>query len=113
MVAPNAFIAVYIMASRRNGTIYTGVTSELIQRVWQHRTGAIGGFTRHYGCTRLVWFERHERIETAIAREKAIKHWVRDWKVKLIEDFNPTWRDLWDDIQPGVEAGQNQNGPLS
>ncbi|KQN35619.1 endonuclease [Sphingomonas sp. Leaf407] len=85
---------VYIIASRRNGTIYTGVTSNLIQRVHQHRSGTLPGFTAHHDCTRLVWFERHETIETAIQREKRVKKWNRDWKQNLIEQTNPHWHDL-------------------
>ena len=90
--------AVYLMASRRNGTLYVGVTSNLIQRVWQHREGVIEGFTRRYAVKTLVWFEQHERMEGAIAREKAIKKWNRRWKLELIEQTNPTWRDLWPDL---------------
>ncbi|MGN5375412.1 GIY-YIG nuclease family protein [Sphingomonas hankookensis] len=85
---------VYIIASRRNGTIYTGVTSNLIQRLHQHRTGTFPGFTADHDCTRLVWFERHETMETAIQREKRIKKWNRDWKQNLVERANPHWSDL-------------------
>ncbi len=85
---------VYIVASRRNGTIYTGVTSNLIQRIHQHRSGTFPGFTAEHRCTRLVWFERHETMETAIRREKRIKTWNRDWKQNLVERQNPHWSDL-------------------
>lgn len=85
---------VYIVASRRNGTIYTGVTSNLIQRIHQHRTGTLPGFTADHDCHRLVWFERHETMETAIQREKRIKKWNRDWKQNLVERANPHWSDL-------------------
>jgi putative endonuclease len=89
---------VYILASRRNGTLYTGVTSNLVQRVWQHKSDLVEGFTKQYGVHALVWFEPHETMESAISREKAIKKWRRDWKLKLIESTNPQWRDLYDDI---------------
>ncbi|KQM26634.1 MULTISPECIES: GIY-YIG nuclease family protein [unclassified Sphingomonas] len=85
---------VYIVASRRNGTIYTGVTSNLIQRLHQHRTGTCPGFTAEHDCHRLVWFERHDTMETAIQREKRIKKWNRDWKQNLVEQDNPHWHDL-------------------
>ena len=87
--------AVYIMASRRNGTLYVGVTSDLIKRVWQHRNHLMSGFTDQYGIALLVWFEQHETMFAAITREKAIKKWNRAWKLKLIEDQNPGWNDLW------------------
>ena len=90
--------AVYIMASGFHGTIYTGVTSNLLQRVYQHREGTFGGFTSRYGCTRLVWFETGGSMEGAIRREKQIKNWNRAWKVALIEAGNPTWRDLAEDF---------------
>jgi len=86
---------VYILASRRNGTLYVGVTSDLARRVWQHRTGAVEGFTSRYGVHHLVWYEAHERIVDAIAREKAIKFWKRAWKLELIERSNPDWLDLY------------------
>ena len=84
----------YIVASGFHGTIYTGVTSNLLQRVAQHREGTLGGFTASYGCKRLVWFEMHEDMEQAIRREKQIKNWRREWKVALVEEGNPAWRDL-------------------
>ena len=94
---------VYILASRRNGTLYVGVTSNLIQRTWQHREGEIKGFIAKYGIKQLVWFEQHETMETAIAREKQIKEWKRAWKVRLIVSENPDWRDLYEGLI-GVEA---------
>ena len=90
--------AVYLMASGVQGTLYIGVTSDLVQRVWQHREGVIPGFTQRYGVKRLVWYERHESMEAAILREKALKKWQRAWKVRLIEESNLPWRDLWTDI---------------
>ena len=90
--------AVYIMASERNGTLYTGVTSQLPQRVWQHREGSFDGFTRRYRCKLLVWYELHETMESAILREKQIKGGSRAKKVKLIEPSNPRWRDLYPDF---------------
>ena len=89
---------VYIVASRRNGTIYTGVTSDLLGRIAQHRAKTIPGFTAEYGCTQLVWFEVHSEMEPAILREKRIKKWERAWKLELIEKDNPTWRDLAEDF---------------
>ena len=94
------FIATYIMASGRNGTLYVGMTSNLFARVWKHRTGAFEGFTDDNGCTRLVWFERHQWVVAAIRREKRLKKWLRDWKLKLIEDANPDWADLAADWFP-------------
>ena len=90
--------AVYLLSSRPNGTLYVGVTSNLVQRVWQHREGLIEGFSRRYNVKILVWYEQHETMHSAIAREKAIKKWNRDWKLRLIEESNPQWRDLWPDI---------------
>ena len=87
---------VYIMANRRNGTIYIGVTSNLPHRAWQHREGLIDGFTRTYGCKMLVWFERHDDIEQAIRREKQMKEWRRAWKLRAIEEMNPDWNDLFE-----------------
>lgn len=89
--------AVYIMASRRNGTLYTGVTSNLVQRAWQHREG-VGGFTKKYGCKLLVWFENGDTMEGAISREKQIKGGPRAKKLALIEGMNPDWNDLYDII---------------
>jgi len=89
---------VYILASKRNGTLYTGVTSNLIARIHQHRAGAVRGFTRDYGVKLLVWFEEHPTMEAAITREKRIKKWNRSWKLELIEASNPEWRDLAEDF---------------
>ena len=91
---------VYILASRERGTLYIGVTSDLPQRVWQHRTGQVEGFTRQYTVTRLVWFEAHEEMLSAIAREKRLKAWRRAWKIELVESNNPGWVDLY----PGISA---------
>jgi len=88
----------YIMASRRNGTLYTGVTSDLIQRIHQHREGLVPGFTSKHGVKRLVWFEQHSTMDHAITREKRIKKWNRAWKLRLIEEGNPRWRDLAEDL---------------
>ncbi len=90
--------AVYIMASRRNGALYTGVTSNLVQRVYQHKQGLVSGFTLQHGCKTLVWFECHDTMESAICREKQIKAGSRKKKLKLIECLNPTWRDLYEDL---------------
>ena len=87
--------AVYILASSRNGTLYTGVSSNLVQRVYQHREHVAKGFTYSYDVTKLVWYEMHETMESAIQREKRIKGWRRDWKLELIERRNPRWEDLW------------------
>ena len=86
---------VYIMASRRNGTLYVGVTADLNRRAFEHRTGACPGFTRRYGCKHLVWYERHERMDEAIAREKQLKAGNRANKLALIEAMNPGWADLY------------------
>ena len=89
---------VYILASQRNGTLYIGVTNDLVHRVYEHRSGEIAGFTQRYGATCLVYFERHEEIAPAIAREKQLKNWKRRWKLDLIEHANPDWADLWPEI---------------
>ena len=89
---------VYMLASRRNGTLYIGVTSDVVQRVWQHRNDLVGGFTKQYGVHRLVWYEVHETMESAIVREKALKKWNRAWKVRLIEEGNPDWVDLYEEV---------------
>ncbi|MEO1045002.1 MAG: GIY-YIG nuclease family protein [Pseudomonadota bacterium] len=89
---------VYMMANRRNGAVYTGVTSDLPKRVYQHREGLVEGYTKRYGCKMLVWYEQHETIETAILREKQIKGGSRRKKLELIEALNPQWKDLYDDI---------------
>ena len=89
---------VYILASRRNGTLYVGMTDDLVRRVWEHQIGAVPGFTRKYGVKMLVWYEQHETRETAFQRERQIKRWNRAWKLQLIERFNPTWKDLAVDL---------------
>lgn len=89
---------VYIMASGFHGTTYTGVTSNLLRRVYQHREGTFSGFTAEYSVKRLVWFETGGTMESAIRREKQLKNWHRQWKIELIEKANPTWRDLAEDF---------------
>ncbi len=89
---------VYILASRRNGTLYVGVTSNLAQRVWEHKNDVAEGFTKKYKVHTLVWFELHETMESAIMREKVIKEWRRRWKLELIENGNVDWRDLYGDL---------------
>mgnify|MGYP001545001746 CR=1 FL=1 len=93
--------AVYILASKRNGTLYVGVTSDLLQRAWQHRSDEVEGFSKRYGVHRLVYFEMHHDMASAITREKQIKKWRRAWKLNLIEADNPSWTDLWQTICPG------------
>ena len=90
--------AVYILASQRNGTLYIGVTSDLIKRIWEHKNDLVEGFTQKYKVHQLVYFEQHQDMLTAITREKQLKKWNRDWKLALIEKSNPDWRDLWGDI---------------
>jgi putative endonuclease len=89
---------VYLLASKRNGTLYTGVTSNLVKRVWEHKNRVVEGFTKKYRVHSLVWYEVHETMESAIRREKAIKNWKRAWKMNVIEETNPQWRDLYDDL---------------
>ncbi len=89
---------VYIMTNKKNGTLYTGVTSNLVQRIWQHKNEVIPGFTSRYGLKLLVYYEPHSDIIDAIDREKRIKKWKRQWKIDLIEGLNPNWMDLWDKI---------------
>jgi putative endonuclease len=92
---------VYIVASRRNGTLYTGHTDDLFKRIFQHRTEAFPGFSKRYGCKTLVWWEAHESREAARCRESQIKEWKRLWKLSLIEETNPTWADLYDQLRLG------------
>ncbi len=87
--------AVYLLSSKRNGTLYVGVTSDLVKRVWEHRNNLVEGFTKRYGVHQLVWYELHESMESAIKREKRLKGWKRKWKVQLIESRNPNWEDLY------------------
>ena len=89
---------VYVLASKRNGTLYCGVSSDLIKRVWQHKNDVIDGFTKKHQVKRLVYFEAHQEVQGALGREKRIKKWKRDWKLRLIEEKNPEWRDLYDQI---------------
>lgn len=89
---------VYIVTNRPNGTLYLGVTSNLSRRIYEHRTAALPGFTKRYGLKRLVWYEPHEDIRDAIQRESNVKHWSRAWKVRLILDMNPDWRDLYEEL---------------
>jgi putative endonuclease len=89
---------VYILASQRNGTLYIGVSSDLRKRVWEHKNNLVEGFTRKYGVHRLVYYEIHGDMVTAITREKQLKKWRRGWKLRLIEGRNPQWRDLWEEI---------------
>jgi putative endonuclease len=91
---------VYILASKRNGTLYVGVTNDVVRRAWEHRNDVIEGFTRAYGVHRLVYAEFHSTMLDAITREKRIKHWRRAWKLELIERDNPTWHDLYDEYVP-------------
>ena len=90
--------AVYILASKRNGTLYTGVTSDLAKRVWQHKDSIVDGFSKQYSVHILVWYETHSTMESAINREKRIKKWNRKWKMDLIEKINPDWEDLYKSI---------------
>lgn len=89
---------VYILASKRNGTLYTGVTSDLVKRVWEHKNNMVEGFTKRYAAHSLVWYELHQDMESAILREKRIKGWKRKWKLRLIESGNPDWQDLYHKI---------------
>ena len=90
--------AVYILANKRNGTLYVGVTSNLIKRIWQHKNGVVKGFTERYSVHQLVWYELHETMESAIRKEKMLKNWKRVWKLELIERSNPNWQDLYETI---------------
>ena len=90
--------AIYILASGYNGTLYIGVTSHLIQRVWQHKQDLVEGFTKKYGVHFLVYYEMHEEMLAAIQREKQLKKWNRQWKINLIEKMNPAWKDLWEEL---------------
>lgn len=96
--------ATYILASKRNGTLYVGVTSNLIGRVWQHREHLLDGFTKTHEVSMLVWYEIHDTMDAAIIREKRIKKWNRAWKIRLIEEHNPYWNDLWLSITDQTQA---------
>ncbi len=87
--------AVYLLSSKRSGTLYVGVTSNLVKRVWEHRNNLVEGFTKRYGVHQLVWYELHASMDSAIKREKRLKDWKREWKVHLIESTNPNWEDLY------------------
>ena len=89
---------VYLLASKRNGTLYVGVTSNLLLRVWQHKNDVMEGFTNRYGVHNLVWYESHDTMESAITRENAIKEWKRAWKLSLVEKDNPAWLDLYEEL---------------
>ena len=91
---------VYILASGKNGTLYTGVTSNLVERIWHHRNGSTDGFTKKYRVHDLVWYELHSTMDSAIQKEKEIKNWQRNWKIRLIEESNPHWVDLYDGLSP-------------
>lgn len=86
---------VYILTNKRNGTLYVGVTSDLVRRIWQHKSKLVEGFSKRYGLHMLVWYEQHETMESAILREKRLKEWKRAWKLELIESMNPDWEDLY------------------
>ena len=90
--------AVYILASAKNGTLYTDVTTDLVKRIWEHKNNLVDGFTKRYSVHDLVWFELHDTMDSAINREKNIKEWKRAWKLKMIEKDNPAWRDLYIDV---------------
>ena len=106
--------SVYIMASGKNGTIHTGVTSDLVKRVHEHREGQVGGFTKTYGCNLLVWFEGHDDLQDARRRELQIKEWKRAWKVRLIEDVNLDWNDLYPSLfEPGYAGPGPRPSPGS
>ncbi len=89
---------VYILASKRNGTLYIGVTSNIVQRVWQHKNNMVKGFTKKYSVKALVYYEVHANADSAIAKEKQLKKWRREWKLRLIEEKNPNWNDLYNEI---------------
>lgn len=95
MVTRDGIIAVYIVTNRKHGTLYIGVTSDLARRAYEHREGAMDGFSKRYGCKRLVWWETFELMTAAIQAEKTMKEWPRDWKTNLIERENPNWDDLY------------------
>ena len=89
---------VYALASKKNGTLYIGVTSDLVKRIWEHKNDQVEGFTKKYGVHLLVFYEIHEDMASAIQREKQLKKWNRDWKIRLIEKDNPAWKDLYDSL---------------
>jgi putative endonuclease len=89
---------VYMLASKRNGTVYLGMTDDLVKRVWQHRNSVVRGFTQRHGVKTLVWYEQHESRESAFVRERQMKKWNRAWKLEVIEKMNPGWPDLWNEV---------------
>ena len=117
MVGTNSLIGCYIMTNRMHGTLYIGVTSQLITRVGEHRAGVIEGFSKRHGLKRLVWCEFHETIIGAIQREKSLKRWPRDWKTNLIERTNPDWSDLFEvlvraaGMEPDLDAYRDWTPP--
>jgi putative endonuclease len=102
---------VYILASRRNGTLYTGVTNDVLHRTWQHKNDLVAGFTKKYGVHILVWFETHTDIRDAIAREKQIKKWNRAWKIRLIEKNNSGWNDLYERLLGNIALPESPGSP--
>ncbi|MDN5940767.1 MAG: GIY-YIG nuclease family protein [Nitrospira sp.] len=104
--------AVYMLASRHNGTLYTGVTSDLVRRIWEHRNDLVEGFTKRYGVRSLVYFELHDDMLEAIRREKQVKKWNRAWKIELIERTNPQWQDLWRSLTESEEMDSRLNGKI-
>jgi len=94
----NKHPSVYILSSKRNGTLYIGVTSNLVKRIWEHKNNMVEGFTKRYNVHQLVWYELHGSMESAITREKRLKNWKRKWKLELIEKSNPNWLDLYNSI---------------
>ena len=104
--------AVYMLASNRNGTLYLRVTSNLIRRIWQHREEIMKGFTREHGVHRLVWYETHPTMHSAITREKQLKKWHRSWKIRLIEEKNPGWRDLYPETAGGEIESARPTGSV-
>ena len=90
--------AVYMLANKRNGTLYAGVTSNIVKRIWEHKNNVVESFSKKYGLHNLVWYEMHATMESAIGREKQIKNWKRDWKIRRIEEENPEWNDLYPSI---------------
>jgi putative endonuclease len=90
--------AIYILASERNGTLYIGVTSDLVKRIWEYKNNLVKGFTKRYNVHSMVWYELHDNMDSAIEREKNLKEWKRAWKIKLIEEDNPKWSDLYNSI---------------
>jgi len=91
---------VYILCNKPRGTLYVGASNELLRRTWEHKNKVVPGFTAKYGVDRLVWFELHQWIEEALLRESRIKRWRRDWKIRLIEESNPDWHDLFPTLSP-------------